>query len=73
MGTTTIQIENPTKKLLNELKISFRSKTYDEVIQNLVKKKTRSMYGKLAGGRKIPAAEMLKGLRDESERYQAVP
>ena len=55
MGTTTIQIEIPTKKLLNELKISFHSKTYDEVIQNLVKKKTNSMYGKLAREKKISA------------------
>ena len=68
MKTTTIQIENPTKKLLNELKLTFHSKTYDEVIQDLMRKKTMSMYGKFAKGKKISAAEMLKGLRDASER-----
>ena len=68
MGTTTIQLEEPTKELLNELKKSFHSKTYDEVIQSLVRKKTRSLYGKLSHGR-VSAAEMLKGLRDKSDRF----
>jgi predicted CopG family antitoxin len=67
--TTTIQIENPTKELLNELKKSFQSKTYDDVIQKLVRKKTKSMYGALAKGKKISAAQMMKGLRDKSDRY----
>lgn len=69
MATTTIQVENPTKELLNELKKSFESKTYDEVIQMLVKKKTKSMYGKLAGSRKVSASEMMKGLRDKHDRF----
>ena len=69
MGTTTIQVENPTKELLNELKKSFNSKTYDEVIQNLVRKKTKSMYGKFSKGQKVSTAAMLKGLRDKSDRF----
>ena len=69
MATTTIQVENPTKELLNELKKSFNSKTYDEVIQNLVRKKTKSMYGKLSKDRKVLAAQMMKGLRDKSDRF----
>ena len=69
MATTTIQIENPTKDLLNELKKSFNSKTYDEVIQNLVRKKTRSMYGKLSKGRKVLTGQMMEGLRDKSDRF----
>ncbi len=68
MATTTIQVENPTKDLLNELKKSFNSKTYDEVIQSLVRKKTKSMYGKLSKGRKVLASQMMKGLRDKSDR-----
>lgn len=68
MSTTTIQIENPTKNLLNELKKNFNSKTYDEVIITLVKKKTKSMYGKLAGKKRISTAKMMKGLRDKSDR-----
>ncbi len=67
MGTTTIQVENPTKELLNELKKSFNSKTYDEVIRALVSRKTKSMYGMLGKGRKISVAEMMKGLRDKDD------
>ena len=69
MGTTTIQVENSTKELLNELKKSFNSKTYDDVIQTLVRKKTKSMYGKLAKGKKVSIAAMMKGLRDKSDRF----
>ena len=69
MGTTTIQVENPTKELLTELKKSFNSKTYDEVIRTLVRKKTKSMFGKLSKGKKISATQMLRGLRDKSDRF----
>ncbi len=69
METSTIQIEAPTKELLNELKKSFNSKTYDEVIQNLLRKKTKSMYGKLSRGKTVSVSEMLKGLRDKSDRF----
>ena len=67
--TTTIQIENPTKELLNELKKNFQSKTYDEVIRTLVRKKTKSMYGVLAKNKKISTKEIMEGLRDKRDRY----
>ena len=67
--TTTIQIENPTKELLNELKKNFQLKTYDEVIRKLVRKKTKSMYGALAKNKKISTKEIMGGLRDKSDRY----
>ena len=69
MGTTTIQVENPTKELLNKLKKSFNAKTYDDVIQNLVRKKTGSMFGKFSRGKRISAAAMIKGLRDKHDRF----
>lgn len=69
MGTTTIQVENMTKDMLNELKKSFRSKTYDEVILSLVKKKTTSMYGKFASKKRLSAAKIMKGLRDKNDRF----
>lgn len=68
LATTTIQVENPTKELLNELKKSFGSKTYDEVIKMLVAKKMGSMYGKLSGKKKVSAAEMMRSLRDKCDR-----
>ena len=66
--STTIQVENPTKELLNNLKANYNSKTYDEVIIALVRKKEPSMYAKLSKD-KVSAKEMLKGLRDKSDRY----
>lgn len=69
MNTTTIQVEKSTKELLNELKKNSDSKTYDEVIQTLLKKKTKSMYGKFTKGKNISVEEMMEGLRDKSDRY----
>ncbi|MFH1256431.1 MAG: hypothetical protein V1494_03995 [Candidatus Diapherotrites archaeon] len=69
MATTTIQVEYPTKELLNELKKNSNSKTYDEVIQLLVKTKTKSMFGKLSKGKAVSAAEMLRGMRDKCDRF----
>lgn len=66
--STTIQVEIPTKELLNELKKSFQSKTYDEVIQKLVRKKTNSMYGALAKEKKVSVSKMMNKLRDKSDR-----
>ena len=47
MNTTTIQLEKPTKELLNTLKENYSVKTYDEVIKTLIKRKHKSMYGVL--------------------------
>jgi predicted CopG family antitoxin len=68
VNTTTIQVEKPTKELLIELKESYHSKTFDDVIKTLVKKKTKLMYGKLAKGKNVSAAEMMKNLRDKRDR-----
>lgn len=67
--STTIQVENPTKELLSNLKTNYNSKTYDEVIITLVRKKEPSMYAKLSKGKKVSVKEMMKGLRDKSDRY----
>ncbi|MFA6268948.1 MAG: hypothetical protein WCW13_02450 [archaeon] len=67
METSTIQVEKLTKDLLNELKHTFGSKTYDEVIQTLVKRKTESGFGKFAK-KKISVEEMMAGLRDKNDR-----
>lgn len=67
MDTSTIQVEKPTKNLLNELKRTFGSKTYDEVINALVKRKTRGAFGKFAK-KKVSVDEMMKGLRDKNDR-----
>lgn len=64
MGTTTIQIQDETKRKLDEAKRRTGSKTYDMVIDKLLKTKTKSMYGFLAKEKKIPLAEMMKQLRE---------
>ena len=66
---TTIQVENPTKKLLNELKSNYNSKTFDEVIVALLRKKEPSQYAKLFKGKKISVKEMMKGLRGKNDRH----
>ncbi len=44
-------------------------KTYDAVINQLIQKKSKSMYGALADeGKHISMKEILKGLRDKHDR-----
>lgn len=66
---TTIQIKKSTKKFLDSLKGAYNVKTYDEVVNQLVLRKTKSMYGALADeGKPISMKEILKGLRDKHDR-----
>ncbi|MBI4043602.1 MAG: hypothetical protein HY393_02230 [Candidatus Diapherotrites archaeon] len=69
VGTTTIQVQQDTKKLLDSLKEVYSVKTYDQVINKLIQKKSKSMYGALADeGKPISMKEILKGLRDKHDR-----
>jgi len=50
--STTIQISNTTKQMLEQLKKKENAKSYDEIINNLMKKHTKipkSMFGALKG------------------------
>ncbi|HIH16091.1 MAG TPA: hypothetical protein HA252_01665 [Candidatus Diapherotrites archaeon] len=68
--TTTIQVRNETKARLDNLKKSYKVKTYDEAITTLVRVKRGSMYGVLARkGKKYSLKELLKDLRDKSDRF----
>ncbi|MDO8624467.1 MAG: hypothetical protein Q7R47_00135 [Candidatus Diapherotrites archaeon] len=69
MGTTTIQIEEKTKKSLDDAKKRFGLKTYDNVIDQLLKTKTKSMYGFLAKEKKLSFDEMMKQLREERDKW----
>ncbi|MDO8625544.1 MAG: hypothetical protein Q7R47_05655 [Candidatus Diapherotrites archaeon] len=64
MGTTTIQIEEKTKKSLDDAKKRLGLKTYDNVIDQLLKTKTKSMHGFLARGKKISLDEIVKEVRE---------
>ena len=66
---TTIQIGKETLKALQKLKEANRMKSYEEVVQMLLKKSMKpmkSMYGCLG---KKSMKEILEGLRDEGERF----
>ena len=64
METTTIQLEKPTKELLEKLKENYSAKTYDEVIKTLIKRKHKSMYGVLKNAN-ISTKEITKEIRNE--------
>ena len=67
MGTTTIQVNEETKNLLNEYKKSYNLKTYDDVIKVLARKKNmKSMYGFLKKYN-FSREEMYKDLRDKHD------
>lgn len=69
MNTTTIEVKKPTKQLLDVLKENFDSKTYDDVIQTLIRKKTKSLYGSVSLPKNISLKQFLKDLRDERDRF----
>ena len=67
METTTIQLEKPTKELLEKLKENYSVKTYDEVIKTLIKRKHKSMYGVLKNAN-ISTKEFVKEIRKDRSR-----
>lgn len=66
--STTIQVEDPTKELLEHLKQNTKARSYDEVIRALAVKKGKSLYGSLAGKRTVSRKTLLAGLRDKEDR-----
>lgn len=67
---TTIQVEDPTINLLKKLKEKEKARSYDEIIIQLFKKRTKeSMAGALARKKKYSTIEILRGMRDERDRY----
>jgi len=64
---TTIQIDNETLELLKKFKNNLSVNTYNDVINTLLKGRTKkSMYGAL--GKEKSMKNILMGLRDESDR-----
>ncbi len=64
---TTIQVDRQTVHILKMLRDQFKVPSYDALIKFLIKKSIKkSMWG--AGG-KMSMKEILKDLRDESDRY----
>ena len=64
---TTIQLDKETVKMLKGYKEQLHMNTYDELIKKILIEKTKkSMFGFL--GKKENMKEILRGLRDESDR-----
>ena len=69
MTTKAINIDKETLRRIDELKLNFKGKTAEEAIQILKNRKIESKFGFLAKGKKISIKQMMKGLRDKSDRY----
>lgn len=67
--TTSLQVLKKTRALLDLYKASLGANTYDETIQKLIMKKTGSMAGKLKIKGVTTMAQLMKGLRDEHDRF----
>jgi len=64
---TTIQLDKETVKILKGYKEQLHMNTYDDLIKKMLSKNTKkSMFGYL--GKKKNIKEILRGLRDESDR-----
>lgn len=64
---TTIQLDKETVKMLKGYKDQLKIPTYDDLIRDMLAKRTKkSMFGFL--GKKKNRAEILRGLRDEYDR-----
>jgi predicted CopG family antitoxin len=63
---TTIQVKDHTMKMLSNLKRETHAKSYDDVLQALLKSRRKSidsMYGFL------PKGDILTDLRDKHDRF----
>ena len=66
---TTIQVDVGTRNMLERIKKAYHVRTYDEAIGVLARKKSPSLFGGLACGKRVSVNEILHGLRDKSDRF----
>jgi len=66
---TTIQVDVKTKAMLERLKNTYEVNTYDDAIVCLMKKKTKSLYGSLAKGKRVHMKAVLSSLRAKNDRF----
>ncbi len=69
MAATTIQVQEDTLTFLQQLRERYEAPSYDAVLKILFQKAmtpTQSLWGR---GGKLALSKILKGLRDESDRY----
>lgn len=70
--TTTIQIEDGTLEILKKIKEETKSESYNEIIKELIKKNMKmkkSMFGIFKDKKTRTTKSVLRGLRDERDRF----
>ena len=67
--STTIQVNDNTMHLLKLLREQYKASSYDELLNILLKKAMKPSKSLCGAGGKLSMKEILKGLRDKSDRY----
>lgn len=67
--TTTIQVQEDTIVLLKQLRAQFKVETYDALLKRLIEKSGKPKKSLWGAGGTTSMKEILKNLRDKSDRY----
>lgn len=67
--TTTIQVNDDTVNFLKMLRKQFNATSYDALIKMLIEKAMKPRRSGYGAGGKLGMKEILKNLRDKSDRY----
>ncbi len=67
--TTTIQVGEDTIHFLKHLRKEYNAPSYDALIKIMIQKSTKPQKSLWGAGGKMTMKEILKDLRDESDRY----
>ena len=66
---TTIQVNDDTIIFLKELRVKYEVSSYDALLKILLKKTFKPKHSLWGHGGKITMKEILKDLRNKSDRY----
>ena len=66
---TTIQVQDDTLAFLKQLQDQFHASSYDALLKILIEKATKPQHSLWGAGGRMSMKEILKDLRDESDRY----
>lgn len=67
--TTTIQVNDETIMFLKSLREQYKLDSYDALIKILIGKATKPLKSLAGAGGKMTMKEILKDLRDETDRF----
>ncbi len=66
---TTIQVSEDTIHFLKHLRKEYNAPSYDSLIKIMIQKSLRPQKSLWGAGGKMDMKKILKGLRDENDRY----